>query len=75
MKAEGAKMNTHIISVNGFVTYDDKTLFRPMRATIDIRCTSESYGETLSVTVNNVQILVKVSDIENIIDETRKDRK
>ena len=75
MKAEGAKLNTHIISVNGFVTYDEKTLLMPMRTTVDIRCTSDSYGETLSLTVNNVQILVKVSDIERIIEETRKDRK
>ena len=75
MKAEGAKLNTHIISVNGLVTYDEKTLLMPKRTTVDIRCTSDSYGETLSLTVNNVQILVKVSDIERIIKETRKDRK
>ena len=75
MKAEGAKLNTHIISVNGFVTYDEKTLLMPKKTIIDIRCTSDSYGETLSLTASNVQILVKVSDIENIIKETRKDRK
>lgn len=71
MKADGAKLNTHIISVNGFISFDEKTLLIPMRAIVDIRCTSDSYGETLSLTVNNVQILVKVSDIENIIKEAR----
>lgn len=75
MKAEGAKLNTHIISVNGLVTYDEETLMRPMRTMVDIRCTSDSYGETLSLTACNAQILVKVSDIERIIKETRKDRK
>ena len=75
MKAEEAKLNTHIISVNGLVTYDEKTLLMPMRTTVDIRCTSDSYGETLSLTVNNVQIAVNVRDIENIIKEAREDRK
>lgn len=42
-----------------------------MKDEVDIRCTSDSNGETLSVTYKNVQIAVKVKDIERIINEAR----
>ena len=73
MKAEGAKLNTHIISVNGLFTFDGALM--PKRTIVDIRCTSDRLGETLSLTVNDVQIAVDVSDIERIIKEAREDRK
>ena len=47
----------------------------PKRTIVDIRCTSDRLGETLSLTVNDVQIAVDVSDIERIIKEAREDRK
>ena len=73
MKAKGAKLNTHIISVNGLFTFGGALM--PKRTIVDIRCTSDRLGETLSLTVNDVQIAVDVSDIERIIKEAREDRR
>lgn len=74
MKAPGALFNTHIKSVKGLFTIDgEKTEIH--KGQIDIRCTSDSHGETLSLTYRNLQMTVKVKDVEKLIEETRKDRK
>ena len=74
MKEPNAMFNTHILTANGFISYDDGSVLRPERVEVDIRCTSDAHGETISLTVSNVQILVKVKDVEKIIAEARKGR-
>ena len=75
MKEPNAIFNTHILTVKGYVTVDDSEIFHPRKDDIDIRCTSDTHGETLSLTYRNVQIAVKVKDIERIIKEARDDRR
>lgn len=74
MKAPNSLFNTHILSVKGMISVDDGTRLVPKKDTIDIRCTSDSTGETLSLTYRNVQLAVKVKDIEKIIKEARDSR-
>lgn len=71
MKDPYAKFNTHLISAKGYVSYDEKTIYNPKKVRVDIRCTSDDIGETLSLTVNNIQICVKVKDVERVIKEAR----
>ena len=75
MKEPNTMFNTHILTVKGYISVDDGEVLHPRRDDIDIRCTSDSNGETLSLTYKNVQMAVKVKDIEKIIKEARDDRK
>lgn len=75
MRAPGALFNTHIKTVKGLFTADDGEQTRFEKGNIDIRCTSDAHGETLSLTYHNLQMAVKVKDVEKLIEETRKDRK
>lgn len=74
MKAPDSLFNTHILTVKGLVSVDDGSRLLPIKDKVDIRCTSDVNGETLSLTVKNVQIAVKVKDVEKIIQEARKSR-
>lgn len=75
MKEPNAVFNTHILTAKGYITVDDSEIFHPRKVDIDIRCTSDTNGETLSLTYRNVQMAVKVKDIERIIKEARDDRR
>lgn len=75
MKEPNSMFNTHILTVKGYVTVYDSEIYNPKKDNIDIRCTSDVNGETLSLTYRNVQMSVKVKDIEKIIKETRDDRR
>lgn len=75
MKEPNAIFNTHILTVKGYISVDDGEVLHPRNDDIDIRCTSDTHGETLSLTYRNVQMSVKVKDIEKIIKETRDDRR
>ena len=68
MKEPNTMFNTHILTVKGLFT-DNSWL--PFKVNVDIRCTSDKRGETLSLTVGDIQIAVKVKDIEKIIAEAR----
>ena len=67
MKEPNTMFNTHILTAKGLVSYG----YLPKKAKVDIRCTSDNMGETLSLTVGDIQIAVKVKDIEKIIAEAR----
>lgn len=71
MKDPNSMFNTHILTVKGLISVDDGETIHPRKDKVDIRCTSDSNGETLSLTYKNVQIAVKVKDIEKIINEAR----
>ncbi len=71
MKDPCAIFNTHISSVDGIVTVDDPSNMRKMK--VDVRFTSDN-GETLSFSVANLQIAVPFEEVEQLIEETRKDR-
>ena len=71
MKEPNSMFNTHILSVKGLISVDDGEIIHPRIDKVDIRCTSDGNGETLSLTYKNVQIAVKVKDIEKIINEAR----
>lgn len=73
MKDPYSLLNTHIRTVKGIVSVDDETL-RHFKETVDIRCTSDENAETLSLTAKNVQIAVRVKDIERVIAEARESR-
>lgn len=73
MKARGAKFNTHILTTNGLISYDEMTMLKPKRVKVDIRCTSDERAESISLTVNNIQIMVDVKDVEKIIEEARNE--
>lgn len=73
MKEPNSMFNTHILTVKGLISVDGE-IIHPRKDEVDIRCTSDSNGETLSLTYRNVQIGVKVKDIERIIDEARSYR-
>ena len=75
MKEPNAMFNTHILTVKGYISVDDGEIFHPRKDDIDIRCTSDTNGETLSFTYRNVQMAVKVKDVERLIKETRDDRR
>lgn len=72
MREPGAMFNTHIRKSKGFVSTDPDLLGR--KTDIDIRFTSDFHGETLSFACGSVQITVKYSDVEKLVEETRKDR-
>lgn len=74
MKAPGSMLNTHILTVKGMVSLDDGIRIVPIKDKVDIRCTSDSHGETLSLTAMNIQIAVKVKDVEKVIQEARESR-
>lgn len=69
MRAEGSKLNTHVMTVQGLTTYNDVMFKGP----VDIRFTSDTH-ETLSLTMGNIQIAVGYEKIEELVEETRKDR-
>ena len=71
MRESNSMFNTHILTVKGLISVYDGEIIHPRKGEVDIRCTSDSNGETLSVTYKNVQIAVKVKDIEKIINEAR----
>lgn len=75
MKEPYAMLNTHILTVKGYISVDDGEIFHPRKDDIDIRCTSDAHGETLSLTYKNVAMAVKVKDVEKIIKEARDDRR
>lgn len=75
MREPNAMFNTHILTVKGYISVDDGEIFHQRKDDIDIRCTSDANGETLSPTYRNVQMAVKVKDIEKIIKEARDDRR
>ena len=68
MKDPYAMFNTHILSVKGLMS-DERHMYKTR---IDIRCTVDDRGETLSLTGDDTQIAVKVKDIERIIKEARE---
>lgn len=71
MKDPNGFFNTRLLKSKGFVSVlGDK----PQKGNVDIRCTSDSYGETLSLTWKGIQMAVKVRDIERIIQEARENR-
>ena len=73
MKEPNTMFNTHILTAKGLVTIGEQLM--PSKAKIDLRCTSDVHGETFSITFKDVQIAVKVSDVEKIITEARENRK
>lgn len=75
MKEPNAVFNTHILTTKGYVTVYDSDIYHPKKDNIEIRCTSDVNGETLSLTYRNIQMAVKVKDIEKIIKEARDDRR
>lgn len=74
MKDPKAIFNTHIRTAKGFCTIDAEDRMIPMDGKVDIRCTSDDHGETLSLTFSNIQIAVKVKDVEKVIKEARESR-
>lgn len=74
MRDPYAKFNTWLRSVKGAVCYEKDGKATMDNPIIEIRCTSDQYGETLSMTAKNVQIAVKVKDVERVIEEARKGR-
>ena len=75
MKDPYAILNTYILTTKGLATIDSNGEMFPRKVTIDIRCTSDEHGETLSMTVGNFQVAVKVKDVEKIIAEAREGAK
>ena len=71
MRDPYAMLNTHIKTVKGIVSVDDGTM---KIMNVDIRFTSDTHGETLSLTVGSAQVAVRYSEIEKLVEETRKDR-
>lgn len=71
MREKGAYLNTHIKKVKGF-TSDG---VRSHIAEINIRCTSDGPGESISLEDGRTLIQVYVDDVEELIAEARADRK
>lgn len=74
MKDPYAMFNTWLRTVKGAVCYEKDGKATMDYPKIEIRCTSDAHGETLSMTAKNVQIAVKVKDVEKVIAEARKGR-
>lgn len=72
MKEKGF-FNTHLKKVDGLIFVDDETSenISFMRDKIEVRCTSNTRGETLSISYNGLMISIRVEDVEDIIRETR----
>lgn len=75
MKDPYATLNTYIVTTKGLATIDSDGVVFPRKVTVDIRCTSDEKGETLSMTVGNFQVAVKVKHIEKVIAEAREGAK
>ena len=74
MKAPGANLNTHIRTAPGILVDAKSNPMAFSKEKVDIRCTSDSYGETVSFTAKGIQISVRVKDVEAVIQEARRDR-
>lgn len=74
MKEKGF-FNTHLKKVDGLIFVDDETSenISFMKDKIEVRCTSNMRGETLSVSYNGLMISIRVEDVEDIIRETREE--
>ncbi len=70
MRAPNAIFNTHIKSIKGVVS---KGSLVPIKAKIDVRFTSDDH-ETLSLTYENILIVVPFEKVWELIEETRADR-
>lgn len=69
-----ALFNTHMRKAKVLYSEDIGAL-KCARKDADLRFTSDDHGETFSVTLGNIQIAMNYKDIENLVNETRKDRK
>lgn len=70
MRMPGAMFNTHIKTIKGLLTMDDDMI---KKVKVDVRFTSDDH-ETLSFTVNNLQIAVPFDKVMDLVEETRRDR-
>lgn len=75
MKDPYTILNTYILTTKGLATIDSDGVMIPRNVTVDIRCTSDEKGETLSMTVGNFQVAVKVKYVEKVIAEAREGAK
>lgn len=71
MRDPNASFNTHITEANSIVSTDEGF----GSATVLLHFTSDSRGETLSVSLGELQITMNYKDIEALVKETRDDRK
>lgn len=75
MKAEKAKFNTHIANTVGVIVREEKDM-KPQIDGVCIRFTSDSgEAETISLECDGVMIVVAFPPVEQLIRETRKDRR
>lgn len=74
MRAEGALTNTHIKEAPGFLVRLGKGNLKPVWGSVSIRVTSGHFGETISLEGNGFLIGCRVSDIEEVIREARRER-
>lgn len=74
MRAEGTKTNTHFKEAPGFQARLGKGNLKPVWGSVSIRVTSDGFGETVSLEGNGFLIGCKVSDIEEVIRDARRER-
>ena len=63
--------NTHLKEVDGMYIVDN----RGYRGKVDARFTSDERGETLSLSISNLMIIVDYEDLIDLIEQARKERK
>ena len=70
MKAEGAKRNTHIVTVQGMAVKDDRLYPMPL----NVRFTADRFGETISIEAEYMGLMLAVpfEDVWKMIQEARK---
>lgn len=62
--------NTHLKEVDGMYIVDN----RGYRGKVEARFTSDEQGETLSLSISNLMIIVDYEDLIEIIDKAREER-
>ena len=71
MKAKEAKFNTHYTHTAGFV--GKAGTFKMDKKPLEIYCTVDDDGETISINDGHTMFLLRVDAITKLINETRDD--
>ena len=71
MKAKEAKLNTHYTHTTGFVGKAGS--FKMYKKPLEIYCTVDDDGDTISVNDGHTMFLMRVDVITRLINETRED--